>query len=194
MSPVRDLEEMTRLDQAGNGDAGGNRAHQTCGELAECRKPALQNQFDATKRNKIATLLNHTHQFKIPAHLLNRSRSANEINKDRSSVAEMVDVMDTLLRVISIIEQEVAKNLTILQKGIDTRNTNNATVLLITKEKLSVNSFQQTVSMMRRTTEQINDVSRGNTAALVGIEQFTRNVALLRQSKMLTTLPTTGDT
>ena len=24
-----------RLDQAGNGDAGGSRAHQTCGELAE---------------------------------------------------------------------------------------------------------------------------------------------------------------
>ena len=68
--------------------------------------------------------------------------------------AEMVDVMDTLLRVISIIEQEIAKNLTILQKGIDTRNTNNATVLLITKEDLNVNGFQQTVSMM-------NDVSRG---------------------------------
>ena len=59
-----------------------------------------------------------------------------------------------------------------MQQGIDTRNTNNSTVALITKEDLNVNSFQQTVSMMRRTTEQITDVSRGNTAALVGIEQF----------------------
>ena len=40
------------------------------------------------------------------------------------------------------------------------------------EEDLSVNSLQQTVSMMRRTTEQITDVSCGNTAALVGIGQF----------------------
>ena len=59
-----------------------------------------------------------------------------------------------------------------MQKGIDTRNTNNSTVALITKEDLNVNSLQQTVSVMRRTTEQIADVSHGNTAALVGIEQF----------------------
>ena len=39
-------------------------------------------------------------------------------------------------------------------------------------EDLNANSFQQTVSMMRRTTEQITDVLRGNTAVLVGIEQF----------------------
>ena len=52
---------------------------------------------------------------------------------------------------ISKVEKEVAKNFTFLQKEIDTRNTNNATVALI-------NSFQQTVSMMRRTTEQITDV------------------------------------
>ena len=86
--------------------------------------------------------------------------------------AEMVDFMDTLQRMISIIEKEIAKNLTFLQKEIDTRNTNSATVALITKEDLNVNSFQLTVSMLRRTTEQINDVSCGNTAALVGIEQF----------------------
>ena len=40
------------------------------------------------------------------------------------------------------------------------------------EEDLNVNSLQQTVSMMRRTTEQITDVSCGNTAALVGIGQF----------------------
>ena len=66
----------------------------------------------------------------------------------------------------------MAKNPTFMQKGFDTRNTNRATVALITKEDFNVNSFQQTVSMMRRTTAQITDVSCGNTAALVGIEQF----------------------
>ena len=41
------------------------------------------------------------------------------------------------------------------------------------KEHLNVNSLQQTLlMMMRRTIEQITDVSRGNTAAVVGIEQF----------------------
>ena len=33
--------------------------------------------------------------------------------------------------------------------------------------------------MMRRTTEQITDVSRGNTAALVGIDQFLLNLGTL---------------
>ena len=47
------------------------------------------------------------------------------------SEAEMVDVMDTLQHMISIIEKEVAKSLTFLQKEIDTRNTNKATVALI---------------------------------------------------------------
>ena len=77
------------------------------------------------------------------------------------SEAEMVDVMDT--RAISNVEKEMAKNLTFLQKKIDTRNTNNATVALI-------NSFQRTV--LKRTTEQITDVSRGITAAFVVIDQF----------------------
>ena len=66
---------------------------------------------------------------------------------------------------MSIVEKEMAKNPTFLQKEIDTRNSNNAKVALI-------NSFQQTVSMVRRTSEQITDVSRGNIAALVVIEQF----------------------
>ena len=66
---------------------------------------------------------------------------------------------------ISNVEKEMAKNPTFLQKEIDTRNSNNAKVALI-------NGFQQTVSMMRRTTEQITDVSCGNTAAPVVIDQF----------------------
>ena len=79
------------------------------------------------------------------------------------SEAEMVDVMDTLQRAISNVEKDMTKNLTFLQKEIDTRNTINATEALI-------NSFQRTV--LKRTTEQITDVSRGNTAALVVIDQF----------------------
>ena len=79
------------------------------------------------------------------------------------SEAEMVDVMDTLKRATSNVEKEMTKNLTSLQKEIDTRNTNNATVALI-------NTFQRTV--LKSTTEQITDVSRGNTAALVVIDQF----------------------
>ena len=89
-----------------------------------------------------------------------RSRSAHEDKpktvktkeaKDCSkSEAELVDIMDTFQHVTSIIEKEKAKNLTILAEGIGIRNTNNATVALI-------NSLQQTVSMMRRTIEQIND-------------------------------------
>ena len=33
--------------------------------------------------------------------------------------------------------------------------------------------------MMNRTTEQITDVTRGNTAALVGIDQFLQNIGTL---------------
>ena len=72
--------------------------------------------------------------------------------------------MDTLQHAIPIIEKELARNLAILQKEIDTRNTNNAMVAL-------TNSLQQT-RMMKCTTEQITDVSRGNTAALFGSEQI----------------------
>ena len=88
-------------------------------------------------------------------------KGAKEFSK---SETEWVDVMDTLQHAISIIEKEIAKNHTFLQTEIDTVNTSKAMVALI-------NSFQQTM-MMKCTTEQITDVSCGNTAALVGIEQF----------------------
>ena len=122
--------------------------------------------------------MNNIHQFKIRTGAQVRAenkpktakiKEAKDFNK---SEAELVDVMDKFEHGISIIEKEMAKNPIFMQKGIDTRNTNNATVALITKEDLNVNGFQQTVSMMRRTTEQITDVSRGNTAALVVIKQF----------------------
>ena len=73
------------------------------------------------------------------------------------SEAESVDVIDTLQRTISIIEKEIAKNPTFLQKEIDTRNTNNVIAALIIRKTFNVKSLQQTVSMMRRTTEQIID-------------------------------------
>ena len=68
--------------------------------------------------NQIATVLNSIHQ--VQAHRLDRSRSAQEINK---SEAETVDVMETLQRAISNVEKEMAKNLKFLRKEIDTRNT-----------------------------------------------------------------------
>ena len=82
-------------------------------------------------------MLNSIHQFKIPAHMVNRSRSAQEINQFHlrqeinkpktvktqeaknfsKSEAELVDVMDTLQHAISIIEKEIAKSLRILAEG-----------------------------------------------------------------------------
>ena len=63
---------------------------------------------------------------------------------------------------ISNVEKEMAKNPTFLQKEFDARNSNNAKVALI-------NSFQQTVSMMmKRTTEQITDVSCGTQPLSLG--------------------------
>ena len=78
---------------------------------------------------------------KIPAHRLNRSRSAlkrstktvktREATDFSKSEAEMVDVMDTLQHVISIIGKEMAKNVTFLQKEIGTRNKTNVMAALI---------------------------------------------------------------
>ena len=64
----------------------------------------------------------------------------------------------------------MAKNVTFLQKEIDTRNTNSATVALI-------NSFHRTV--LKSFSEQITDVSRGNTSALVVIDQFLSKLGTL---------------
>ena len=96
-------------------------------------------------------MLNSIHQFKIQAHRLARSRRTQEINKPVSdgvykhpventcdfeakdfskSEAELVDVKDTTSDVISNVDKEMAKNLTFLQKEIDTRNSNNAKVAL----------------------------------------------------------------
>ena len=131
-----------------------------------------------------ATVFNSIHQLKIPAHMLNRSRNVQETNKHVSdgvnehpvenkcdlrpmpvktmeakdfskSEAEMVDVKDTLQHVISNVELEIAKNPAFLQKEIDEQRHGGAHQQLSAK------------SVMRRTTEQITDVSCGNTAAPV---------------------------
>ena len=154
---------MTHLDQAGHGDAGGTRAHPTCGELAEVKKTCRAKSIRRNEEQQYCDSVNPGAHAQ-PKQKRTRDQPAylrQEINKPKTvktkeaknftkSEAELVDVMDTLQHAISIIEKEIAKNPGFLQKHIDTRNTNNATVAL-------VNSLQQTVSTMRRTTEQIND-------------------------------------
>ena len=100
--------------------------------------------------------MNNIHQFKIPAHRVNRSRSAQEIDKHISndvraenkpktakikeakdfnkSEAKLIDVMDTFQHGISIMVKEMARTLYACKKGIDIWNSNNATAALITKE------------------------------------------------------------
>ena len=56
-------------------------AEAACGELAEVKKTNRAKSIWHEESNKIATVLNSIHQFKIPAHMLNRSRSGQEINK-----------------------------------------------------------------------------------------------------------------
>ena len=109
--------------------------------------------------------MNNIHQLKIPAHRLNRSRSAQEINKYVSddvraenklktaktkeakdfsnSEAGLVDVTDTLQHGISNIQKEMTKNPAFLQKRIDTRNTNNAMVELITMKTSMPRTFSE---------------------------------------------------
>ena len=100
-----------------------------------------------------------------------KTKEAKDVSK---SETEMVDVMDTLRHAISIIEMETAEDLTILAEG--NRHTEHELRDGSSHHDadLDVNSLHQTVSMMmmKRTTELITDVSCGNTAALVGIDQF----------------------
>ena len=62
-----------------------------------------------------------------------------EVKDFSKSEADLADVMDTLQHGISIIEKEMAKNPTLMLEGIDTRNTNNAMVAIITTQDLNVN-------------------------------------------------------
>ena len=97
-------------------------------------------------------------------------KGAKEFSK---SEAELVDVMDTFQHATSIIEKEIAKNLAFLQKEFDTGKTNSIrTALIRLKTSRSLAFSNQLLMMMKRITEQITDVSRGNTAAYVAIDQF----------------------
>ena len=78
-----------------------------------------------------------------------------EHQKGRRSSASP-KLVDTFQHVISNIEKKTAKNIAFLQKEIDTRKSNSS----CQKEDLKVKSLQRTVSMMKRTTEQITDVTR----------------------------------
>ena len=98
-----------------------------------------------------------------------RTKEAKDFSK---SEAELVDVMDTLQRTISIIKKEIAKNPYILAEGSRHTEHEQSNGSSHHEEDLKVKSLQRTVLMMRRTTEQITDVSCGNTAAVVGINQF----------------------
>ena len=86
-----------------------------------------------------------------------KTKEAKDFNK---SETEMVDVMDTLQHAISIIEMEIAKNLTVPAE----RNRYTEHELRNGRSRhdvdLDVNSLHHTVSMMmmKRTTEQITDV------------------------------------
>ena len=77
--------------------------------------------------------------------------------------------MDTLEHAISIIERD-GQQPCILAEGNRHTEHEQRHGNAQRKEDLNVNSFHHTVSMMmKRTTEQITDVSRGNTAGVVGI-------------------------
>ena len=91
--------------------------------------------------NKIAIVLNkrvsdgvNKHPVENKCDLKPKPAKTKEAKNFSKSEAEMVDVMDTLQRTISIIKKEIAKNLTLLQKEIDTRNTNNEMAALITRK------------------------------------------------------------
>ena len=67
----------------------------------------------------------------------------NEVKNFSKSDAEMVDVMDTFQRVISIMEKEMAKNPAFLQKELDTRNTNNVMAALIIRKTSRSKAFSK---------------------------------------------------
>ena len=72
-----------------------------------------------------------------------KSAKTKEAKDFSKSEAELVDVTDTLQHGMSNIEKEVAKNSTFLQKGIDTRSMNNATVALITMKTSMSRAFSE---------------------------------------------------
>ena len=69
-----------------------------------------------------------------------KTKEAKDFSK---SEAEMVDVMDAFQQVISIIEKEMVKNLTSLQKQTDTQNTNYVMAALIMMKTSMSRAFSE---------------------------------------------------
>ena len=59
------------------------------------------------------------------------------------SKSDVVDVMDTFQHAISIIEKEIAKNPTFLQKEMDTGNTNSIMAALIKSKTSRSRAFSE---------------------------------------------------
>ena len=75
------------------------------------------------------------------------------------------------------IEKEMTKNPTFVLKEIDTQNTNVVMTVLIIRKTSRSRAFSEQL-MMGRTTERITDVSCGNTASFVGIDQVFDSLTL----------------
>ena len=69
-----------------------------------------------------------------------KTKRAKDFSK---SEAEQVEVMSTLQRAISIIDKEMTKNTTFLQKEIDTRNANSVLAALIMRKTSMARAFSE---------------------------------------------------
>ena len=69
-----------------------------------------------------------------------KTKEAKDFSK---SEVEQEDVMDTLPRAIFIIEMEMTKNPTFVQKEIDTRNTNSVVAVLIIRKTSMARAFSE---------------------------------------------------
>ena len=113
--------------------------------------------------------------------MLNRNRGEQKINKPKTvkteeaknfskSEAEMIDVIDTLQRLISIIDRRWPRTQLSFRREL-TRNTNNTTVTLIIRKTSMFIAFSKQCQF-EAYPEQISDVSCGNTTVLIGIDQL----------------------
>ena len=129
-------------------------------------------------------MLNSSRQLKIPEHILNRNRRCYELGIVRQSinkhVSDGINKDRENLKGVQQLRSWVgwchwegdSQEPRILAKGNQHREHKQHQDSSH-QEDLKVHSFQQTMFMMtKRTPEQITDVSRGNTAAFVGIGQF----------------------
>ena len=132
---VRIVNEAAR-DQESNGDASGSQTPWSEGDQQSEISQARGEQHDcdsgsAQEINKHVSDGVNKHPTENKCDLKPKPVKTKEAKDHSKSETEMVDVMDTLQRTISIIEMEIAKNHTFVQKEIGTRNTNFVTAALI---------------------------------------------------------------